>query len=192
MIANIFRKDTSTIISQLRRNIEEYYEKGSKLTDDEVGELRANTASLLFFMSDITFREISTDRVPVESRREKAEADFYLKHYKLALKTPMTSMIAVKKIAKPKITKKSEKINEDESKEANETEDDEVEYKEVKVYMSLSQADNYARKIYKSDPDYIKIKEDCDQIDQDYWTIDRLFRQANEVLNSMGKRNKLA
>lgn len=188
MITNIFRKDTSTIISQLRRNIDEYYEKGGKLTDEDVAQLRADTASLLFYMSDVTFREISTDRVPVESRREKAEADFYLKHYKLALAMPTKTIVAVKSVPKPKARRKK---GEEEPEEV-EILVEEISYKEVDSYMSLSQADNYARKVYKSDPEYIRIKEECDQIDSDYWTIDRVFRQANEVLNSMGKRNKLA
>ena len=180
MITNIFKKDTNTILHELRKNIDEYYEKGSKLTDDDIGQLRADISSLLFFMADVTFREISADRVPIKARIEKAEGDFYVKHYKIAIK----DQVVIKTPTVRKLTAK-------EMVELGTTETEIVSYREVISYMSQSQADSYARKAYKADPEYIEIIERCESIEQDYWTIDRLFKQANEVLNSMGKRNKL-
>lgn len=179
MITNIFQKDNAAILHELRNCINEYYQNGNKLNDDEIGELRSEISSLLFFMADITFREISADRVPIKSRLEKAEGDYYIKHYKIALKDQII-------IRTPTVRKLTVK----EMKELETTETEIVSYREVISYMSQSQADSYARKAYKADPEYIKIIEDCETIEQDYWTLDRIFKQANEVLNSMGKRNK--
>lgn len=60
------------------------------------------------------------------------------------------------------------------------------EYK--KQTMSLSVAEGYARKIYKNDPIYISEINACEEIDNNYWAVNKIFEQAREVMNAMAKR----
>ena len=56
---------------------------------------------------------------------------------------------------------------------------------------SPSFADSYARKMYKGDPEYLKIIKSADEDEQEYWEAIRIFEQAKEVLNAMApKRNQ--
>ena len=57
-----------------------------------------------------------------------------------------------------------------------------------KQKMSISVADSYARKVYKKDPDYISEITSCDEIDNNYWAVNKIFDQAREVMNAMAKR----
>jgi len=57
-----------------------------------------------------------------------------------------------------------------------------------KQRMSISVADSYARKVYKMDPNYVSEITACDQIDNNYWLVNKIFDQAREVMNAMAKR----
>jgi hypothetical protein len=57
-----------------------------------------------------------------------------------------------------------------------------------KQRMSISVADSYARKVYKMDPKYVSEIKACDEIDNNYWLVNKIFDQAREVMNAMAKR----
>lgn len=57
-----------------------------------------------------------------------------------------------------------------------------------KERMSISVAEGYARKVYKKDPVYISEINACEEIDNNYWAVNKIFEQAREVMNAMAKR----
>lgn len=57
-----------------------------------------------------------------------------------------------------------------------------------KEKMSISVAEGYARKVFKKDPNYIAEINACEQIDNNYWAVNKIFDQAREVMNAMAKR----
>ena len=56
--------------------------------------------------------------------------------------------------------------------------------------MSPSLADSYARKVFKTDEMYLEEINECDSIDQQYWTLNRVFEQVREALNAMAREIK--
>lgn len=55
---------------------------------------------------------------------------------------------------------------------------------------SPSLASDLARKIYKADPEYIDAVTSYNMAKNVIYLSDKLLAQANQVLNSMGKRNR--
>lgn len=53
--------------------------------------------------------------------------------------------------------------------------------------MSISLANEYARKVLKTDELYLQELNECNSIDNQYWTLHRVFEQAKEALNAMAK-----
>ncbi len=92
--------ETDDIVYELRKIIEVYYSNGpnyykqlSMFTDEELSDvnneitqLRADLAVLLFQMSEVTFKELSKEMSSIESRKEKADAEAYLRAYNEAKK----------------------------------------------------------------------------------------------------------
>jgi hypothetical protein len=92
--------DTDDIVYELRKIIEvyysnspDYYKELSMFTDEEllntnnaINQLRADLSVLLFQMSEVTFKEISKEMSSIESRKDKADAEAYLRAYNEAKK----------------------------------------------------------------------------------------------------------
>ena len=55
---------------------------------------------------------------------------------------------------------------------------------------SDSQADSMARKLYKMDENYLEALRTFTTVKNTVYVSDKLLTQANQVLNSMGKRNR--
>lgn len=56
--------------------------------------------------------------------------------------------------------------------------------------MSITSADSYARKAFKTDEMYLEEINECNSIDGQYWTLIRVFDQVREALNAMAREIK--
>lgn len=121
-----------------------YSPKELDLNANEIGELRAELSTLMYYYSKRVLKALSLSKSQVEVKKDKAKGLAYKKAFQ-------------------------------EKRDSGE---------------SVSFSDNYAGKIYKMDPEYIKEIQAAEEDAQDYWDALNQLEMAREVLNAMSpKRN---